>query len=133
MFMDLCYPPVDNVWTVATILQTVALSSVAKYGKLCISIQWLATIDYKVVTVHGCHSGWVAECALPQEQYIFVYDALLEALKAGKTVIGCSHFKSEFDELSAVDTVSGKSKLQQQYEVSSKQLTTDLQSSLVSF
>ena len=52
-----------------------------------------------------------------QEQYIFVYDALLEALKAGKTVIGCSQFKSEFDKLCAVDHASGKLKLQQQFEV----------------
>jgi len=53
-----------------------------------------------------------------QEQYIFVYDALLEALKAGKTVIGCSDLKPEFDKLCVVDASCGKSKLQQQYEVS---------------
>jgi len=53
-----------------------------------------------------------------QEQYIFVYDALLEALKAGKTVISCSVFRAEFDQLSVVDAASGKSKLQQQYEAS---------------
>ena len=53
-----------------------------------------------------------------QEQYIFVYDALLEALKAGKTVIGCSEFKQEFDKLCIVDASCGKSKLQQQYEAS---------------
>jgi len=53
-----------------------------------------------------------------QEQYIFVYDALLEALKAGKTVIGCSDFKQEFDKLWIVDASCGKSKLQQQYEAS---------------
>ena len=53
-----------------------------------------------------------------QEQYIFVYDALLEALKAGKTVIGCSQFTAEFDKLHAVDPASGKSKLQQQFQVS---------------
>ena len=57
-------------------------------------------------------------CAVLQEQYIFVYDALLEALKAGKTVIGCSNFKPEFDKLCVVDESSGKSTLQQQYEVS---------------
>ena len=54
-----------------------------------------------------------------QEQYIFVYDALLEALKAGKTVIGCSDFKPEFNKLCVVDALTGKSKLQQQYEVMS--------------
>jgi len=53
-----------------------------------------------------------------QEQYIFVYDALLEALKAGKTVISCSVFKPEFDKLCVIDAACGKSKLQQQFEVS---------------
>ena len=56
-------------------------------------------------------------CVL-QEQYVFVYDALLEALKAGKTVIGCSVFKPEFDKLCMVDATCGKSKLQQQFEAS---------------
>jgi len=40
------------------------------------------------------------------------------ALKAGKTVIGCSQFTAEFDRLHAVDPASGKSKLQQQLQVS---------------
>lgn len=53
-----------------------------------------------------------------QEQYIFVYDALLEALKAGNTAIGCSEFRQEFKRLMTVDPVKGKTPLQEQYEVS---------------
>ena len=52
----------------------------------------------------------------PQEQYIFVYDALLEALKAGNTAIGCSEFRDEFARLKVVDATKGKSPLQEQYE-----------------
>ena len=52
-----------------------------------------------------------------QEQYIFVYDALLEALKVGKTVISCSVFKQEFEMLCMTDPAKGKSGLEEQYEV----------------
>ncbi len=54
---------------------------------------------------------------LLQEQYIFVYDALLEALKAGNTAIPCSEFQLRFDDLCQVDPAKGKSKLQEQFEV----------------
>lgn len=52
-----------------------------------------------------------------QEQYIFVYEALLEALKAGNTAIPCSDFEMTYEGLCAVDPEKGKSKLQEQYEV----------------
>jgi protein tyrosine phosphatase len=54
------------------------------------------------------------------EQYIFVYDALLEALKVGKTVISCSVFKEEFEHLCVVDPVRNKSPLEEQYELLDK-------------
>ena len=57
-------------------------------------------------------------CLFEQEQYIFVYDALLEALKAGNTAIGCSEFRDEFERLKQVDAKTGKSKLQEQFAVS---------------
>jgi protein tyrosine phosphatase len=50
------------------------------------------------------------------EQYIFVYDALLEALKAGNTAIPCSSFRQEYKSLCEVDPVKNKSKLQEQFE-----------------
>jgi len=44
----------------------------------------------------------------------------MEALKAGKTVISCSVFKSEFDKLCVVEPATGKWRLQQQFEVRSR-------------
>ena len=55
---------------------------------------------------------------LQQEQYLFVYDALLEALKVGNTVIACADFKSEYENLRHIDPTRGKSRLQEQFEVS---------------
>ncbi len=52
-----------------------------------------------------------------QEQYIFVYDGLMEALMTGETSTPCPHFKEEYDKLQEVDAETGKSKLQSQYEV----------------
>lgn len=69
-----------------------------------------------------------------EEQYVFVYDALLEALKTGDTAIPCSEFRMEFELLCRVDSDTeeeeeegvpqeaphgqGKTKLQKQFEVS---------------
>ena len=58
-----------------------------------------------------------AFCGILQEQYIFVYDALLEALKVGKTVISCSVFKEEFMRLCVINPARSKSGLQEQFEV----------------
>ena len=67
-----------------------------------------------------------------EEQYVFVYDALLEALKTGDTSIQCSEFRIEFERLLQIsdsDTEEeeeegvvqshndGKSRLQKQFEV----------------
>lgn len=46
-----------------------------------------------------------------------MYDALLEALKAGNTAIPCSDFRDRFEDLCQVDPAKGKSKLQEQFEV----------------
>jgi len=54
-----------------------------------------------------------------QEQYIFVYNALLEALKVGNTVISCVDFCSEYERLCHIDPTKGKSGLLEQFEVSS--------------
>ncbi|ELT88458.1 hypothetical protein CAPTEDRAFT_112007 [Capitella teleta] len=50
------------------------------------------------------------------EQYLFVYDALLEALKAGKTAIPCSSFRREYDLLYQIEGPQDKSRLQVQFE-----------------
>ena len=52
-----------------------------------------------------------------QEQYIFVYNALLEALKVGDTVISCVQFCSEYERLCHIDPTKGKSGLLEQFEV----------------
>jgi len=46
-----------------------------------------------------------------------VYDALLEALKAGNTVILCTDLPDEYERLCRVNPDKGKSRLQEQYEV----------------
>ena len=47
-----------------------------------------------------------------------MYDALLEALKAGDTVISCSQFKEKFDEILLADPEKeGLCKLEQQFQV----------------
>ena len=53
-----------------------------------------------------------------QEQYIFVYNALLEALKVGDTVISCVDFCTEYERLCHIDPTKGKSGLLEQFEVS---------------
>jgi protein tyrosine phosphatase len=59
------------------------------------------------------------------EQYIFVYNALLEALKAGNTVIACSNFKFEHERLCHIDPTKGKSGLLEQFETLQTMLPND--------
>jgi hypothetical protein len=52
-----------------------------------------------------------------QEQYIFVYDALLEAIVAKDTTIPKSSFRAAFEELS--ENENGiETRLEKQYDVS---------------
>jgi len=60
---------------------------------------------------HGFLLFWM------QEQYIFVYNAVLEALKVGNTVISCVDFCSEYERLCHIDPTKGKSGLLEQFEV----------------
>ena len=53
-----------------------------------------------------------------QEQYIFVYDALLEALKSGDTSIPCVDFRQKFLDLQRVNPDTDKTFLEEEYEVS---------------
>ena len=56
---------------------------------------------------------------LLQEQYIFVYEALLEALKAGETTIPNSAFRATYEELCNQRTEDGKRTwLEEQFQVS---------------
>ncbi len=54
---------------------------------------------------------------ISQEQYIFVYDGLLEALMSGDTSIQCPQLQEEFEKLQKVDPKTKKTKLQEQFEV----------------
>ncbi|KAK2183359.1 hypothetical protein NP493_311g02032 [Ridgeia piscesae] len=71
------------------------------------------------------------------EQYLFVYDALLEALFSAHTTIPCSEFASRFEELCKVDPESdtGKTALQLQFEklesMSPEKKTCDYQSGIL--
>ena len=53
-----------------------------------------------------------------QEQYIFVYDGLLEALMSGDTSIPCPELQERYEQLKEVDPETKKSKLQDQFDVS---------------
>uniref|UniRef100_A0A0L8G606 Protein-tyrosine-phosphatase n=1 Tax=Octopus bimaculoides TaxID=37653 RepID=A0A0L8G606_OCTBM len=50
------------------------------------------------------------------EQYVFVYDVLLEALLCGDTTICCDSFPSFYASLCEFDPSIGKSKLEEQFE-----------------
>ncbi|XP_014783728.1 receptor-type tyrosine-protein phosphatase T isoform X3 [Octopus bimaculoides] len=51
------------------------------------------------------------------EQYVFVYDVLLEALLCGDTTICCDSFPSFYASLCEFDPSIGKSKLEEQFEI----------------
>ena len=53
-----------------------------------------------------------------QEQYVYVYDVLLEALLCGDTTVTCDSFPSFYANLCQFDPSIGKSKLEEQFEVS---------------
>ncbi|KAI0228027.1 Receptor-type tyrosine-protein phosphatase mu [Lamellibrachia satsuma] len=52
-----------------------------------------------------------------QEQYVFVYDALLEAFKSGDTAVSCVDFRKRFMELSRLNPQTGKLRLLEEYEL----------------
>ena len=52
-----------------------------------------------------------------QEQYVFVYDALLEALAVGDTALSCSLYMHRYTELKLQNPTTGKSYLCEEFEV----------------
>jgi len=52
-----------------------------------------------------------------QEQYVFVYDALLEALAVGDTAIPCSLYMQRYTELKRQNPSTGKSQCHEEFEV----------------
>ena len=53
-----------------------------------------------------------------QEQYNFVYEALLEALKSGDTSISCAVFRRRYRELLEVNPDTDRIRLEEEFEVS---------------
>ena len=53
-----------------------------------------------------------------QEQYNFVYDALLEALKSGDTSISCAVFRRKYRHLQEVNPDTGRVRMVEEFEVS---------------
>ena len=54
---------------------------------------------------------------MTQEQYQFVYDALLEALAVGDTAIPCSLYMQRYTELKRQNPSTGKSLCHEEFEV----------------
>ncbi|KAJ8306549.1 hypothetical protein KUTeg_017094 [Tegillarca granosa] len=52
-----------------------------------------------------------------KEQYEFIHDALAEALNAGRSTVPTEQFYSYYRDLMTNDKITGKSKLQEQYEL----------------
>lgn len=52
-----------------------------------------------------------------QEQYIFVYDVLLEALICGDTTMTAASYPNTLSEMLEYDQSIGKTKLEEQFEV----------------
>lgn len=52
------------------------------------------------------------------EQYMFIYDALLEALRSGETAIPAGEFRSAFSAMCKLDPDSNTTPLQVEFEVS---------------
>ena len=57
-----------------------------------------------------------------QEQYVFVYDSLLEALICGDTTMSSHAFPEVYNDLCLFDSDIGKTKLEEQFEVIMKKI-----------
>ncbi len=53
----------------------------------------------------------------PQEQYIFLHDALLESLKCGETTIPCVSFRTRYAELCQRNPETNKTRMEEEFEV----------------
>lgn len=61
--------------------------------------------------IHDCGAFFL------QEQYIFVYDVLLEALICGDTTMAAASYPNTLSEMLEYDQSIGKTKLEEQFEV----------------
>lgn len=54
----------------------------------------------------------------PQEQYVFIHDAILEACLCGETSIPASEFKPTYKEMVRIEPQSNSSQLREEFQVS---------------
>lgn len=54
---------------------------------------------------------------LSQDQYIFVYNAVLEAITLGETTIPCYLFEEKYKELHQIDSKTNSTQLEEQFKV----------------
>lgn len=55
--------------------------------------------------------------SVPQEQYVFIHDAILEACLCGETAIPVSEFALTYKEMLKVDSQSNTSPLREEFQV----------------
>ena len=55
--------------------------------------------------------------SFPQEQYVFIHDAILEACLCGETAIPVSEFALTYKEMLKVDSQSNTSPLREEFQV----------------
>lgn len=60
----------------------------------------------------------------PQEQYIFIHDAILEACLCGETSIPASEFKPTYKEMVRIEPQSNSSQLREEFQVSDPRTNT---------
>lgn len=60
----------------------------------------------------------------PQEQYVFIHDAILEACLCGETSIPASEFKPTYKEMVRIEPQSNSSQLREEFQVSDPRTNT---------
>ena len=75
---------------------------------VCTLVYW-SLLQYTVFTTYPL--------SYIQQQYIFLYNAILEYVVCGLTEVPCENFSKELAKLKKINPTSGKSKLQYQFEV----------------
>ena len=75
---------------------------------VCTLVYW-SLLQYTVFTTYPL--------SYIQQQYIFLHDAILEYIVCGLTEVPCENFPKELAKLKIINPTSGKSKLQNQFEV----------------
>ena len=56
---------------------------------------------------------------ISQPQYVFIHDALLEAIECGESEVAARDLRDQYMRLGEVDEVQGKTRFQMEYEVRS--------------